>query len=56
MPQEGCGNALRAGIEGAQGKFVIMADFDASYGAASGPILSCAPRPCFLILVLCSLR
>src|SRR5262249_52361415 len=31
VPQRGYGNALRAGIEGARGKFVIMGDSDASY-------------------------
>jgi glycosyltransferase involved in cell wall biosynthesis len=35
VPQRGYGNALRAGIEGAKGKFVIMGDSDASYDFGS---------------------
>jgi glycosyltransferase involved in cell wall biosynthesis len=35
VPQHGYGNALRAGIEGARGKFVIMGDSDASYDFGS---------------------
>jgi len=35
VSQRGYGNALRAGIEGAKGKFVIMGDSDASYDFGS---------------------
>ena len=35
VPQRGYGNALRAGIEAAKGKFVIMGDSDASYDFGS---------------------
>lgn len=35
VAQRGYGNALRAGIKGAQGKLVIMGDSDASYDFAS---------------------
>lgn len=31
VPERGCGNALRAGIEAASGRFVIMGDADLSY-------------------------
>jgi glycosyltransferase involved in cell wall biosynthesis len=35
VPQRGYGNALRKGIEGARGKFVIMGDSDGSYDFGS---------------------
>src|SRR5262249_18475998 len=35
VPQRGYGRALRAGIEEARGKFVIMGDSDASYDFGS---------------------